>query len=121
MFAGKEQTFYARAAQRKIASYFNARRKLSDWKRALADGAPLLAGLSVDAGFMDAPANGLLDTYTPSPTNGGHAISIVGYRSDDRFILRNSWGTGWGDKGFAYVSPAYIEAAFFNEAYALSL
>ena len=52
---------------------------------------------------------------------GGHAVTVVGYRTDGRFIVRNSWGTGWGDKGFAYPSEAYIKAAFFNEGYGVNL
>lgn len=30
---------------------------------------------------------------------GGHAVTIVGYNKDG-FIIRNSWGTTWGDKGY---------------------
>jgi len=29
---------------------------------------------------------------------GGHSMAVVGYNAEG-FILRNSWGTGWGDKG----------------------
>ena len=29
---------------------------------------------------------------------GGHAVTIVGYTKEG-FIIRNSWGTSWGDKG----------------------
>jgi C1A family cysteine protease len=32
---------------------------------------------------------------------GGHAVLIVGYTKDS-FIVRNSWGTSWGDKGYTY-------------------
>ena len=52
---------------------------------------------------------------------GGHAVCIVGYRSDGRFIVRNSWGTGWGDHGFGYLAPSYISAAFFDESYGITL
>ena len=35
---------------------------------------------------------------------GGHAILCVGYDNAKRvFIIRNSWGTSWGDKGYAYL------------------
>jgi hypothetical protein len=36
---------------------------------------------------------------------GGHAVSIVGYSDKQRaWLIRNSWGTEWGDQGFAWVS-----------------
>ena len=34
-------------------------------------------------------------------TSGGHAMTVVGYTSDS-FIIRNSWGYHWGDKGYCY-------------------
>ena len=34
---------------------------------------------------------------------GGHAVCIVGYDDDKKhFIIRNSWGYLWGDKGHTY-------------------
>jgi hypothetical protein len=33
---------------------------------------------------------------------GGHAFAIVGYDKDG-FWVQNSWGTGWGDGGFAHL------------------
>ena len=32
---------------------------------------------------------------------GGHAMTIVGY-TEDSFIIRNSWGRYWSDKGYCY-------------------
>ena len=37
---------------------------------------------------------------------GGHAVTVVGY-NEDGFIIRNSWGTKWGDKG--YTIYPYID------------
>ena len=48
-------------------------------------------------------------------------MCAVGYRSDGAIILRNSWGTSWGDDGFGYASPEYIADGFFPEAYIVSL
>ncbi|HKP00576.1 MAG TPA: C1 family peptidase [Nitrospiraceae bacterium] len=37
------------------------------------------------------------------PGDGGHAFAIVGYNQDG-FIIHNSWGVGWGTKGYAVLS-----------------
>ena len=34
-----------------------------------------------------------------SKNNGGHAVSIVGYK-DNYWIVRNSWGPSWGESGY---------------------
>jgi papain like protease len=33
---------------------------------------------------------------------GGHAVAIVGY-TDEGFIIQNSWGDQWGERGFALL------------------
>ena len=122
MYTGDDDDFFATAATRKIAAYFNLQRNLPNWKAWLAAHGPILVGLSVDATWDNASAaNPNLDTFQPNTVRGGHAVALVGYRADGRFIVRNSWGTGWGDKGFAYASPAYINAAFFPESYGMTL
>lgn len=121
MFRGTLDEFYASCATRKIASYFNAQRDLAAWRKALAAGTPILTGLMVDGNFEKLGKRGTLDAVRGTGEEGGHAVCVVGYRSDGRFIIRNSWGTGWGDGGHAYVSPAYIRKCFFTEAYVLSL
>lgn len=48
----------------------------------------------------------------PQPTErsvGGHAVLAVGYSDDDkRFIVRNSWGTGWGMQGYFSMPYDYL-------------
>jgi C1A family cysteine protease len=122
MYTGNEDNFFATAATRKIASYFNLQKNLADWKSWLANHGPILVGLNVDQTWDNATATGgNLNTFKPATVRGGHAVCLVGYRADGRFIVRNSWGTGWGDKGFAYASPAYINAGFFPESYGMTL
>jgi C1A family cysteine protease len=122
MYTGPEDTFFATAAQRKITAYFNLQKDVGQWRRWIASHGPIMAGLNVDATWDNATAtHGLLDTFQPNTVRGGHAICIVGYRADRRFIVRNSWGTGWGDSGFAYASEAYIGAAFFDESYGVTV
>lgn len=43
--------------------------------------------------------------YDDQKNHGAHMVCIVGW--DDRksaWLMKNSWGTGWGDKGFGWVS-----------------
>ncbi len=114
--------YFATAAQRRCSSYFNLLKNFSQWRTWLASNGPIMVGLNVDATWDNATAtHGLLDTFQPNTVRGGHAVCLAGYTKDGRFIVRNSWGTAWGDKGFAYASEAYITAAFFNESYGISL
>jgi len=40
---------------------------------------------------------------------GGHAVCAVGYDDEKRLVkFKNSWGKGWGDDGYGYLSYSYI-------------
>jgi C1A family cysteine protease len=42
------------------------------------------------------------ENYTPKPK--GHEIAIIGWDDNDQcWIIKNSWGTGWGDSGFGRI------------------
>jgi len=121
MYSGDENQFFATAAQRRATAYFNLGKNFTQWRNWLASHGPLLVGLNVDQTWDNATATkGILDVFVP-PVRGGHAVCLVGYTKEGRFIVRNSWGTGWGDKGFAYASEAYITAAFYNESYGITV
>jgi C1A family cysteine protease len=97
-------------------------RNFTNWRSWLASNGPILVGVNVDHTWDSATATqGKLDIFQPTTVRGGHCICLVGYRTDGRFILRNSWGTAWGDKGFAYPTEAYISAGFYNESYGVTL
>jgi len=122
MYSGDENLYYATAAQRRIAAYFNLRKDLDQWRIWLATHGPILAGLYVDETWANARATaGRLDVYRPETVRGGHAACVVGYTADGRFIIRNSWGTAWGDNGYAYASEAYIKAGFVDESYGVTV
>jgi C1A family cysteine protease len=121
MYASDENLLYVSASTRKSANYFNLGKDLNQWKQWLATNGPILAGVVVDSTWINASrTRGNLDAFNPNGVMGGHAITIVGYTAD-RFIIRNSWGGDWGDKGFAYASPSYIRDAFFDESYGITL
>jgi C1A family cysteine protease len=116
LYPGQASTFYAIAAQLKIIAYFNLGTNQTNWRIWLATNGPILTRLNVDDTWYKATVNdGNMDEYFPDTARGGHAVALVGY-SSGRFIVRNSWGTDWGDDGFAYASLAYAQDAF-TEAY----
>jgi hypothetical protein len=120
LYPGDWKDFYAFAAQLKIASYFNLGTNLSNWRTWLATKGPILTRLDVDDTWYDASSTkGDLDEYKADSVHGGHAVAMVGYKPG-RFIVRNSWGTTWGDKGFGYPSLAYAQEAF-TEAYGVEV
>jgi hypothetical protein len=122
MFTGDAEHFYAAAAQRKLASYFNLGRNPRTWRTWLASHGPIVAAIGVDGSWHECRRKGgRLDRYRPSTVEGGHAVCIVGYRRDGRFIVRNSWGTRFGDGGFAYPTEAWVKAAFLPESYGITV
>ena len=116
LYAGDMKTFYAIAANRKIASYY--RLQPGDWRRWLAEVGPIMCRLDVDPTWDNVSTDGKLDTYR-GPGRGGHAVCMVGYDAD-RFVVRNSWGTAWGAKGYGFATTAYATKAF-TEAYGVKL
>lgn len=111
-----QAAFYTKAARFRIASFHNLGRNLDTWRSWIANQGPILTRLGVDRTWDRATTTGgHLDEYLPDTVRGGHAICLVGY-TKSYFIVRNSWGEGWGDKGFAYASNAYASDAF-TEAY----
>lgn len=72
-------------------------------------------GADADVPFPDAEAGDKLQ--------GGHAVMAVGYDDnhpcknapDGAFLIRNSWGTSWGDGGYGYLPYVYIDAGLASD------
>jgi len=39
---------------------------------------------------------------------GSHAVLAVGYDSRGLLVV-NSWGTSWGNQGFAWLTPSFVQ------------
>lgn len=85
---------------------------ISAIKNALASG-PLVTTFDVYDDFFS--YKGGIYEYATGSLAGGHAVLLVGYTDDNTvsgggyFIVKNSWGTGWGEGG--YFRIAYSQAA----------
>ncbi len=92
---------------------------LNAWKACLADGYPIIFGMLLFGSFDKQRKKGVVPMPTPKETqrgqHGAHAMLGVGYSDKDRvFIVRNSWGEEWGDKGYCYVPYDYIVNPKYN-------
>ena len=45
--------------------------------------------------------------------NGGHCVTITGYNKNG-FIIRNSWGSSWADKGHVTIPYNEFEKSCFE-------
>jgi C1A family cysteine protease len=95
---------------------------LQSLKKWLATGVPAMFGFTCYSSLDQANADGKI----PFPTKGekdagGHAMVVAGYDNDmiiqnrtdgsttkGAFLIRNSWGTTWGRKGYGWLPYEYV-------------
>jgi C1A family cysteine protease len=116
---------YSNALLNKIATYYSVP-DIDGIKQVVAlKQQPVLIGISVYSSFESdkVAATGIVPIPKKSEKLlGGHAVAIVGY--DDtkkRFIVRNSWGEGWGDKGYFYLPYSFFTKGYASDFWVLQL
>ena len=80
----------------------------------LAAGYPVVIGFDVYTSFASATVSrtGMMPYPNTSRERllGGHAVLLVGYdKTRQVYIVRNSWGTNWGDRGYFYMPFQVIQ------------
>jgi len=100
---------------------------LSNIKAYLAGGFPSMFGFPVYPEYDNPLAGGLVAYPGPgSRSRGGHANVAAGY--DDNLmigadkgalLIRNSWGTGWANAGYAWMSYKYVTQGLANDWWSL--
>jgi C1A family cysteine protease len=105
------------SAAYKIGDWGSVSASVSSIKAALAKYGPLPTAFMVYADFMHYKSG--VYTYTSGKKMGGHAVLIVGYNDAEQyFIVKNSWGTGWGEDGFFRI--AYSEVTSKKTQFGMS-
>lgn len=102
---------FADALKAKITAYQRVS-GLTGMLQCLADGLPFVFGFTVYDAFEseEVAKTGVLNLPLPSESIvGGHAVLCVGYDTlSRRFIVRNSWGTSWGQAGYFTIPFEYL-------------
>lgn len=96
---------------------------LNTIKASIAQGFPVIMGFDVPDNFMSdaCAATGIIKMPTPTEGfQGGHCMVFAGF-SDKRKQLDgpNSWGEGWGDKGWFHMPYEMVEAGFVSDCWTL--
>jgi C1A family cysteine protease len=72
-------------------------------KAALDSGYTVNTGMKVYQDFYNYKSG--VYKYTTGSYLGGHAVVICGYNDSGKYwIVKNSWGTGWGEKGYFRIA-----------------
>lgn len=75
----------------------------------LAQGYPFVFGFMVYQGSMDEAGRTGRMPMPKGSRFGGHAVCVVGYDLPSRvFIIRNSWGSRWGNNGYCTMPFEYV-------------
>jgi C1A family cysteine protease len=99
------------AKNRKLTAYYRIT-NLTDLKISLAAGYPVAFGFMVYESFLSPEVSKTGIMPVPSKNEsllGGHGVLCVGYDDTTKHIIvRNSWGDGWGQKGYFMMPYDYV-------------
>lgn len=112
-FATKpSQTAFKAAASHTATQYLKVEQKLTDIIACLASGYPVVFGFTVYDAFEseEVAKTGILKMPTSAEKPiGGHCVTLVGYdKAKNQFLVRNSWGTSWGQDGYFWMPFEYV-------------
>ncbi len=87
--------------------------KMNLMKTLISQGEPIVMSFDIKRLNFENSPQCMSTTFNESsdPTSCGHAVLIVGYDNTlNAFKYVNSWGTGWGDAGYCWISYDFFLA-----------
>ena len=103
---------YTIALDHQVIKYMKVVQMTKQLKGCLAEGYPFVFGFTVYDSFEsdEVARTGIMSLPEGNEScMGGHAVMCVGYDDEKKvFIVQNSWGKEWGDKGYFYMPYSYI-------------
>lgn len=104
------------ASTRRVKKALNVKCTLNDIKSAIEEGYPVAISARVydsfgqgRRGVVTMPTQDEITTAQGEDKHSRHALVVCGFDDDNElFIVRNSWGTSFGDKGYCYMPYSYI-------------
>ena len=103
---------YDIAVKNEVESYSPVTQTLEQLRGCLVAGYPVVFGITLYDSFQtqQVEQTGIVPTPQSTETvDGGHCMVLVGYDDSKQwFIVRNSWGDSWGDKGYCYIPYDYF-------------
>jgi hypothetical protein len=104
---------YEKAKENYLIDAYNINNDLSTIKKWIDNNEPIAIAISIYTNFMSYHSRTTGKIGMPSNNDkliGGHAVIICGYDDNtSELILRNSWGTYWGDNGYFYFPYEYLK------------
>lgn len=113
---------FADALDCKVIEAKNVGLDLDAIKSALTDGFPVIVAVRIFDSFADTRSG-----FVPHPTaeeiagngrsdgHGRHAMVVCGFSDKERvFVVRNSWGLDFGEKGYCYIPYSYAQQFFLQ-------
>ena len=104
---------YTAALDYQVLAALNVVQTLTAMQTCLAAGVPFIVAINVYSSFLTSKVSttGMvpMPNYAKDRFFGGHAVVCVGYNEKKKmWLMRNSWGTRWGIKGYFYLPYNYL-------------